>query len=208
MIFLNHATKLGVGNHLWAHLDLRELTLACLRVLECVSSLFSLVLCLNLGKDFETISCWLILPDQSRWVLGRVENGLQDVNLRRVVMPVELGDVAMLVTEHAAGAVHALLRVVESPAVLRLKLLVVALSGCLGELVLSMGESALILIPTLGCFDPVLAKLSLVFAISIAFLLRLIALGVGLVSIGTLIEAKGVIIASILAIESLGLLWC
>ena len=120
----------------------------------------------------------------------------------------QLFNVTMFVSEHAAGAVHALLRVVESPAVLRLKLLVVALSGCLGELVLSMGESALILIPTLGCFDPVLAKLSLVFAISIAFLLRLIALGVGLVSIGTLIEAKGVIIASILAIESLGLLWC
>lgn len=123
-------------------------------------------------------------------------------------MPVKLGDVAMLVTEHATGAVHALLRVVECSAVLRLKLLVVAFSGSLGEFVLSMGKSALILISALGCFDPVLAKLSLIFAISVAFLLRLITLGVSLVRIGTLTEAIGVIIACSLAIESLGLLWC
>ena len=52
LIFLIHATKLGAVNHLWAHLDLRELALASFRVLECVSNLGSHVLCLDVGKNF------------------------------------------------------------------------------------------------------------------------------------------------------------
>ena len=49
----------------------------------------------------------------------------------------------VLVSEHATGSVHALLGLVESPAVLRLELLVVAADGSHCELFLPVGETAL-----------------------------------------------------------------
>lgn len=83
-------------------------------------------------------------------------------------MPVELGDVAVLVSEHATSTIHALLSVVEGSAVLGLELLIIAASGSLSELLLSVGEAAFILIPALCCLDPVLAEFSLVLAICVA----------------------------------------
>lgn len=82
-------------------------------------------------------------------------------------MSVELPVIAMLVAEHAAGAVHALLRVIEGPAVLRLELLVVLADGIVGELFLAMSESALGLVATLGSLNPVLAEFSFVLAVSV-----------------------------------------
>ena len=73
----------------------------------------------------------------------------------------------MLVSEHAASAIHALLGVVEGPAVLALELVVVDAAGGLGELLLSVGKSALALIPTLGSLNPVLAKLGFILAIGV-----------------------------------------
>ena len=82
-------------------------------------------------------------------------------------MPVQLLNVAMLVTEHAAGAVHALLRVVEGPAVLALELIVVDASGSHGQFFLSMGKTTLALISALSSLNPVFAELCLVFTIGI-----------------------------------------
>ena len=73
----------------------------------------------------------------------------------------------MLVPEHAAGAVHARPRVVEGPAVLALELVVVDAAGGLCELLLSVGKTTLALISALGCLNPILAKLSLILAVSI-----------------------------------------
>ena len=73
----------------------------------------------------------------------------------------------MLVSEHAASAIHALLGVVEGPAVLALELVVVDAAGGLGELLLSVGKSAFALIPTLGSLNPVLAKLGFILAIGV-----------------------------------------
>ena len=83
-------------------------------------------------------------------------------------MPVELGDVAVLVSEHATSTIHTLLSVVEGSAVLGLELLIIAASGSLSELLLSVGEAAFILVPALCCLNPVLAELSLVLAICVA----------------------------------------
>ena len=82
-------------------------------------------------------------------------------------MSVQLLNIAMLVTEHAARAVHALLGVVEGPAVLALELVVIDASGSLGEFLLSMCEATLALISALGSLDPVFAQLRLVFTICI-----------------------------------------
>lgn len=79
----------------------------------------------------------------------------------------QLLNIAMLVTEHAARAVHALLGVVEGPAVLALELVVIDASGSLGEFLLSMCEATLALISALGSLDPVFAQLGLVFTICI-----------------------------------------
>lgn len=82
-------------------------------------------------------------------------------------MPVQLLDVTMLMAEHAAGAIHALFRVVEGPAVLALELVIVNASGCLCEFLLSVGKTTLAFISALGSLDPVFAKFSLVLAISV-----------------------------------------
>ena len=79
----------------------------------------------------------------------------------------QLLEVAMLVAEHAASAVHALSRVVERPAVLALELVVVNASSGLCELLLTVGKSALVLISALGSLNPILAKFSFVLAVGV-----------------------------------------
>jgi len=70
----------------------------------------------------------------------------------------------MLVSEHAAATVEAVLLVVEGSAVLGLQFLVVDLGHeVVGELVVAMSEFALLVISTHSYFNPVFAKLSLVF---------------------------------------------
>ena len=105
--------------------------------------------------------------DEGSLRLGTVEKGLQNVHLWRVVVSVQLLVVAMLVSEHAAGTVHARPRVVEGPAVLALELVVVDAAGSLCELLLSVGKTTLALISALGSLNPILAELSLILAISI-----------------------------------------
>ena len=88
----------------------------------------------------------------------------------RIVVSVQLLEVAMLVSEHAARPVQALLRLVEGTAVLALELLIVAVDGCAGQFFLSVGEAALVLVAALCSLNPVLAELSLVFAVRISCL--------------------------------------
>ena len=149
--------------------------------------------------------------DEGSLRLGTVEKGLQNVDLWRVVVSVQLLVVAMFVTEHAARAVHALSRVVEGPAVLALELVVVDAAGSLCELLLSVGKTTLALISALGSLNPVLAKLSLVLAISVVLdhlRLRLEALGrverLLLASVGTnaLISVESSLLA---VVEGLGI---
>ena len=97
-----------------------------------------------------------------------VEEELELVHLRGVVVSVQLFVGAVLVSEHAASAVHARLRVVESPTVLRLILSVICLYGSHGEFFLTVSKTALVLKAAPGCLDPVLAELSLVLAIWVA----------------------------------------
>ena len=82
-------------------------------------------------------------------------------------MSMQLFNVTMLVSKHAAGAVHALLRVVERPAVLALELIVVDASGGLCKLLLSMSEATFALISALRRLNPILTKFSLILAICI-----------------------------------------
>lgn len=85
-------------------------------------------------------------------------------------MPVELSEVTMLMSEHASVAVHTLLRVVEGPAVLGLKLFVVRAHRSTSELLLTMGEATLCFVATFCCLNPVLAEFRLILSISVVFL--------------------------------------
>ena len=110
-------------------------------------------------------------------------------------------------SEHAAGAIHALLGVVERPAVLALELFIVATPGSYCKLVLAVGKSTLVLVAALSCFNPVLAQLSLVFAVSVVLQHHLAIHEVTLVAIA-LHRHEGCLRVSIevlLAIE--GLRW-
>ena len=82
-------------------------------------------------------------------------------------MSMQLFNVTMFVSEHAAGAVHALLRVVERPAVLALKLIVVDASSSLRKLLLSMSEATLALVSAFCRLNPILTKFSLILAICV-----------------------------------------
>lgn len=64
----------------------------------------------------------------------------------------------MLVSEHAALAVHAVLLRVECPAVLGLEHVAITFDGLICELVLAMGEEARVLVAALGSLNPVSAK--------------------------------------------------
>ena len=119
-------------------------------------------------------------------------------------MPVQLCDIAMLVTEHAASTVHALLRMVEGPAVFGLELLIVAASGGLSKLFLTMSETTFVFISALCCFYPIFAQLCLVLSISVALDHHMIMLVVTTVdSTGTLGKAIAIILVDRLIIEGL-----
>lgn len=87
--------------------------------------------------------------------------------MRRIEVPVELLEAAVLVPEHASSAVHALLRLVESATVLALKLFIVAVDCSHSELFLAMSEATLVLVAALCSLDPVLAQLCLVLSVLI-----------------------------------------
>lgn len=89
--------------------------------------------------------------------LSAMEEGLKSIELRGVVVPVELLNAAMLVSEHAAGSVHALLGVVEGPAVLALELLVVASACGRSQLLLAMCKSTLVFVAAFISLNPVFA---------------------------------------------------
>ena len=84
---------------------------------------------MDLGEDWQSLSVRPVELEECSLRLGREEEGLKSVKLRSVVVPVELLVRAVLVSEHAASAIHALLRVVERPAVLALELFVVTTPG-------------------------------------------------------------------------------
>lgn len=115
-------------------------------------------------------------------------------------MSVELSIAAVLVAEHAARPVHALLRVVEGPAVLGLELLVVLADRIVGELVLAVSEATLALVAALGSLNPVLAEFSLVLAVCVV----LDELGRGHLEVRLLHVAPLVAVEASLGVE---LLW-
>ena len=84
--------------------------------------------------------------------------GLQLEDLRLVEVSVELVEAVVLVSEHAALAVHAVLLGVECPAVFGLEHVAITRNGLIGELVLAMGEEARVLVAALGSLNPVSAK--------------------------------------------------
>ena len=116
----------------------------------------------------------------------------------RVVVSVELLEAAVFVTEHAALAIHALLGVVERPAVLALEKHVVITDSRLGQLFLAMRETTLVLVPALGRLNPVFAKFGFVLAIGVAGHHN----GDALHSVGVRLVGHGLLTIAILAIES------
>ena len=122
---------------------------------------------MNFLKDWEGLSVRPVEFEECCLVRGSEEEGFKSIKLRSVVVSVELLVGAVLMSEHAAGAIHALLGVIEGPAVLALELFIVTPPGCYCELVLAVGKSALVLVAALSCLNPVLAQLSLVFAVGV-----------------------------------------
>ena len=119
-------------------------------------------------EDWKAMSRGAIGLHKCLFIGCRGVQRLKLVELRRVVVSVQLFERAMLVTEHAALAIHALLTVVEGPAVLGLEESIVAADSRLRQFFLSVSKTAFIFVPALSCLDPVLAKLSFVLAIRVA----------------------------------------
>jgi len=133
-----------------------------------------------------------------------VKDGFESIELRSVVVPVKLLNAAMLVSEHAAGSIHALLGVVEGPAVLALELFVVTSASGGSKFLLTVSKSAFVLVAALGSLDPILAKFGLVFSVGV-HLHHLVAHWVSLFVIGLLRVASWASVEACLAIVRLGL---
>ena len=84
---------------------------------------------MNFLKDWEGLSVRPVEFEECCLVRGSEEEGFKSIKLRSVVVSVELLVGAVLMSEHAAGAIHALLGVIEGPAVLALKLFIVSPPG-------------------------------------------------------------------------------
>lgn len=97
----------------------------------------------------------LVSVDELSLALAGLVERLEDVEMGRVVVSVELVDAAVLVTKNASDTIHAVFGLIEGPAIFGLELFV--LNSGLGQLLLSMGENALVLIATLSCLNPVFA---------------------------------------------------
>ena len=100
----------------------------------------------------------LVVADEGLLVGSTLVLGLQLEHLGLVEVSVELVEAVVLVSEHAALAVHAVLLRVECPAVLGLEHVAITFNGLIGELVLAMGEEARVLVAALGSLNPVSAK--------------------------------------------------
>ena len=144
--------KIGVSNrHFRAHLNLRQLRLV-----------LWLVLVVNLGEDRER-DCGRHIPfDETSLGLGLLEEGLEGEELGHVVVLLQLLHGPMLVIVDAPNTEHTMLRLQEHPAVLALVLFKADSGGSLGNLVLSVGEAALIIVATKAGLSPIFAHLSLV----------------------------------------------
>ena len=84
---------------------------------------------MNFLKDWEGLSVRPVEFEECCLVRGSEEEGFKSIKLRSVVVSVELLVGAVLMSEHAAGTIHALLGVIEGPAVLALKLFIVSPPG-------------------------------------------------------------------------------
>ena len=122
---------------------------------------------MNFLKDWESFSDWPVQFEECCLVRGSEEEGLKSIKLGSIVVSVELLVRAVLMSEHAAGAIHALLGVIKGPAVLALELFIVSTPGSYCELVLAVGKSTLVFVAALSCLNPILTQLSLVFAIGV-----------------------------------------
>ena len=160
---------------------------------------------MNFLKDWEGPSVRPVELEESCLVRGSEEESLKSIKLGSVVVSVELLVGAVLMSEHATGAIHALLGVIEGPAVLALELFIVTPPGSYCELVLAVGKSALVLVAALSCLNPVLAQLSLVFAVGVVHKWHLVVHELVLVVVALHHEGCLRIEELLLSIE--GLLW-
>ena len=109
-------------------------------------------------EDWQALRHRLVVAEESVLVGSTCVLGLQLEQLGLVEVSVELVEAVVLVSEHAALAVHAVLLRVECPAVLGLEHVAITFNGLIGELVLAMGEEARVLVAALGSLNPVSAK--------------------------------------------------
>ena len=111
-------------------------------------------------------------------------------------MAMDLVEFLVFVPEHAFRAIHALLLVKESPTLIVLEANTIIQYGGLGQLFLTMGKLASVLVVALSRLNPVPAQLGLVVAVGVAgipstldvgVLLRLGLLGIEVVLGGALV---------------------
>ena len=120
-------------------------------------------------EDGKTARGRAVFLNKCLLVGGRGVQGLVLVNLGRVVVSMQLLERAMLMSEHATLAVHALLAVIESPTVLRLEEGIVGLDGRLSQLFLPVSKTAIVFVAAFRSLNPVLAKLGFPLAVSVAW---------------------------------------
>ena len=84
------------------------------------------------------------------------------------MMAMDLVEFLVFVPEHAFRAIHALLLVKECPTLIVLEANTIIQYGGLGQLFLTMGKLASVLVVALGRLNPVPAQLGLVVAVGVA----------------------------------------
>ena len=122
---------------------------------------------MNGGKNVEFLDWGLIIRHGRGLAVFALVDHLVDVELRSVVVPVELGEVPVLMPEHATGSIHTVLLAVEGPAIIRLEPGSVTQDCGFRQFILTVSISALGVEAAFRRLDPVAAQLSLVLAIGV-----------------------------------------
>lgn len=123
--------------------------------------ILSVVLIMDLLKDWQACRYRLIFFNESRLVLAAGVEALKGIQVWCIIVPVELEHGSMFMPKHAVRAIVAVKRLVVGATVVVLEFVGVAHDCAGGELLLRVGEPALVLEATLGRLDPVAAKLVL-----------------------------------------------
>ena len=155
-----------------AFLDLRIFTFVSSFLLsldKLFDRLVGVIGVMNLCECLQRVGRRLVVVDENVLVGSRLVERFQSVQLRRVVVSMELVVVAMLVSKHAFSAISTHFAPIERAAVIWLERVTIALYSSLGKLVLSVSEPTLAFKTASSRLYPVSAKLSLVVTIPVMY---------------------------------------